>query len=165
MDVTAVLIRNAVPSDLVALVALERETAEAPHWAEIEYSAIVNVDREVDALVRRCLLIAEGESGLLGFAVGKAIGTGKDTVGELESVVVKETARRAGVGKALCEAIVAWSRQQGAQALELEVRAGSKGVIALYSGLGFVVTGRRLAYYQWQVDADVLTRLRLETRK
>ncbi len=56
-------------------------------------------------------------------------------------------------------------RQQGAQALELEVRAGSKGVIALYAGLGFVVAGRRRAYYQGPVDDAVLMRLGLEKGK
>jgi ribosomal-protein-alanine N-acetyltransferase len=157
-------VRDARRQDLDAVMALERNTAEAPHWTEMEYAAIVNADREADALVRRCLLVAEGEGGLIGFAVGKIVGLGRGAVVELESIVVEKASRRAGVGRALCRAVIAWSQQQGAEALELEVRAGSTGAIALYAGLGFVVAGRRRAYYQGPVEDAVLMRLELEKR-
>lgn len=120
-------------ADLAGVVALERGIAEAPHWAEAEYSAIlniakmVNVDSAVDGAVRRCLLVAEAEGRLLGFAVGKVIGSGTDGVGELESVAVDGSARRMGVGRALCRAVFAWCEGQNAEVVELEVRAGSGG--------------------------------------
>ena len=60
------------------MVALERGIAEAPHWAEAEYAAIVDGG---DGALRRCLLVAEGEGRLLGFAVGKVIGSGADRGG------------------------------------------------------------------------------------
>jgi ribosomal-protein-alanine N-acetyltransferase len=158
-------IREAGQQDLGAVVALERDTSEAPHWTEMEYAAIVNADREADALVRRCLLIAEGENRLMGFAVGKIVPSGEGSVAELESIVVQEATRRVGTGRALCTAVIAWSRQQGAAALELEVRAGSRGAIALYTGLGFAVAGRRRAYYREPVEDAVLMRLELVWRK
>jgi ribosomal-protein-alanine N-acetyltransferase len=84
---------------------------------------------------------------MVGFSVGKLIGAESDCVGELESVVVDGEARRCGVGRALCEAVVKWCRSEGAAEIELEVRAGSAGAIALYDGLGFVAVGRRRGYY------------------
>ena len=118
MRVAGFRIRVAEAADLRGVVALERATREAPHWAEAEYAAIVNADGDVDSWVRRCLLVAETEGRLLGFAVGKAIGSGAGSVAELESVAVEAAARREGVGRALCEAVVVWCREQGAAAME-----------------------------------------------
>jgi ribosomal-protein-alanine N-acetyltransferase len=123
---------------------------------------MVDVDGAVGGAVRRCFFVAEkGDGGLVGFAVGKVIGLDAKGVGELESVVVKAEARRAGVGKALCRAVVAWCRGQGVAAVELEVRAGSAGAIALYAGLGFLVAGRRVGYYLAPVEDALLMRLDL----
>jgi ribosomal-protein-alanine N-acetyltransferase len=162
-------------ADVAGVVALERGIVEAPHWAEAVYATIANADGDVeganadgdsdraaDGVVRRCFFVAEAEGGrLVGFAVGKVIGSGADGVGELESVAVEGAVRRMGVGKALCEAVVAWSRGQGAAALELEVRAGSGGAIALYRGLGFAIAGRRAEYYREPAEDAVLMRLDL----
>jgi [ribosomal protein S18]-alanine N-acetyltransferase len=153
-------VRAAEAADLVGVVALERTIAEAPHWAEGEYAAMVHAD-EAGSAVRRCFFVAEAEGRLLGFAVGKVIGSNAEGVAELESVAVTAEARRSGVGKALCAAVVDWCRGQGVGALELEVRAGSAGAIALYSGLGFVVAGRRVGYYREPVEDALLMRLDL----
>jgi ribosomal-protein-alanine N-acetyltransferase len=165
MNAARCRVRVAGAADLAGVVALERAVAEAPHWAETDYSAMVNVDPAADGAVRRCLFVAEADGRLVGFAVGKAIGAGVEIVGELESVVVDLMARRGGVGRALCGAVVAWSIGQGAVALELEVRAGSGGAIALYDGLGFVAVGRRGEYYREPVEDAVLMRLELEKRE
>jgi [ribosomal protein S18]-alanine N-acetyltransferase len=161
MSVARFRVRIAGEGDLAGVVEMERAIAEAPHWAEAEYAAIVNVDRDIDGAIRRCLFVAEAER-LLGFAVGKVIGSGADGVAELESVAVVGAARRSGVGRALCGAVVDWCREQGVGAVELEVRAGSGGAIALYAGLGFVVVGRRAGYYRGPVEDAVLMRLELE---
>jgi ribosomal-protein-alanine N-acetyltransferase len=142
------------------VVVLERGIAEAPHWAEGEYAAMVDVDNAASA-VRRCFFVAEAEGRLLGFAVGKVIGSIAGGVAELESVAVEASARRGGVGKALCAAVADWCRRQGVRALELEVRAGSGGAIALYAGLGFVVAGRRAGYYREPEEDALLMRLDL----
>jgi ribosomal-protein-alanine N-acetyltransferase len=118
---------------------------------------MVGVDK-ADSVVRRCFFVAVAEGRLLGFAVGKVIGS---SVAELESVAVEAAARRGGVGKALCRAVVAWCRGQGVAAVELEVRAGSAGAIALYAGLGFLVAGRRVGYYLAPVEDALLMRLDL----
>jgi ribosomal-protein-alanine N-acetyltransferase len=152
MNADGFTVRSGVAADLEAVVALERVVAEAPHWGEAEYGAMV---AEQSGGLRRCLVVAEAASGLVGFAVGKVIGSERDCLGELESVVVAARARRGGVGRALCEAVVAWCRGQGAAAMELEVRAGSVGAIALYGGLGFVAVGRRRGYYPGIYDLEI----------
>lgn len=151
--------RVAESADVGGVVALERGIAEAPHWAETEYVAIIG--KGDDGAIRRCFFVAEAEGRLLGFAVGKVIGSDADGLGELESVAVEAAARRRGVGRALCAAVADWCKGKGVRALELEVRAGSEGAIALYAGMGFVVAGRRAGYYREPVEDALLMRLDL----
>jgi [ribosomal protein S18]-alanine N-acetyltransferase len=154
-------VRRGNAADLQAIVAVEREVAEAPHWVDYEYAAILSTDGEVEGLVRRRLFVGEADGKLLGFAVGKVLASGGDCVAELESVVVVRAARRIGIGRVLCGEVVSWSKDQTAVALELEVRAGSIGAIALYSSMGFVVVGRRRDYYREPVEDALLMRLDL----
>ena len=164
MRVEGFRVRVAEAADVAGVVALERAIAEAPHWAEGEYAATVDADKAGSA-VRRCFLVAEAEEQLLGFAVGKVIGTDVEAVAELESVAVKASARRGGVGKALCVAVADWCRGKGVKAMELEVRASNGGAIALYGGLGFFVMGRRVGYYREPVEDALLMRLDLISDK
>lgn len=147
-------VRAGVAADLAGVVALERATAEAPHWAESEYAVLVGDGGDY---VRRCLFVAEAEGALVGFAVGSIVAD----VGELESVAVDLRVRRGGVGRALCGAVRDWCRREGAVSVELEVRAASGGAIDLYRGVGFVAVGRRSGYYSEPLDDAVLMRLNL----
>jgi len=158
------LVRAATGGDLAEVLALERGITEASHWTEAEYAAIV-LEGASEGAVRRCFFVAEAEARLLGFAVGKVIGSGRGGIGELESVVVMEKARRAGVGRVLCGSVVDWCRKLGATAVELEVRVGSVGAIALYEGLGFVVSGRRGWYYREPAEDALMMRLDLVKNK
>jgi [ribosomal protein S18]-alanine N-acetyltransferase len=151
-----VRIRAATLEDVGAVLALERSVAEAPHWAEREYGAMV--ESAADEGVRRCLLVAESQGEVVGFAVGRAVG--RDEVsGELESVAVAAGTRRAGTGEALCEAVIAWCMGQGAAAVELEVRSASAGAMALYEKLGFIRVGMRKGYYRGPSDDAVVMRV------
>lgn len=140
--------------DLAGVIALERATAEAPHWSEAEYAAAICRGEDY---VRRRLFVAEADGAVIGFAVGKVAGD----LAELESVAVDLRVRRGGVGGALCEAVIAWCREERAVAVELEVRSASGGAIGLYRGLGFIPVGQRPRYYSDPVDAAVLMRLDL----
>ncbi len=157
MNAVGFRVRMAEAGDLAGVVALERGIAEAPHWAEAEYAAMIRGD----GAVKRSLFVAEVEGRLVGYSVGKVIGSDAESFAELESVAVEAAARRGGVGRALCAAVVEWCAGQGAAVLELEVRAGSAGAIALYGRLGSVVTGRRVGYYRDPVDDALLMRLDL----
>ncbi len=164
MSFPGLRIRAAREADLTAIVALEQSIAEAPHWPEREYVAMLNTDQATTEPVMRCLLVAEAENAecLFGLAVGKIVGPGPKALAEVESIIVDQAARRRGVGTALCAAIAAWSRQRGAATLELEARESNLGAIALYSQLGFVHYGRRRAYYHRPDEDAVLMRLELE---
>ena len=148
-------VRAGVARDIPEILALERSIAEAPHWTEAAYAAAI--DSREDPYLRRCLFVAVQEPAVIGFAVGNLTAD----VAELESVAIAITARRCGVGKALCEAVIQWSRGQNAASIELEVRAAGEPAMALYDSLGFRMVGRRLRYYSHPVDDAVLMRLDL----
>ena len=140
-------------ADLEALLRLERELPEAPHWAAAEYLRIVAAPGTEP--LHRCLLLCRTQPELLGFAVGKVL-AGE---AELETVAVRPSARRKGVGKALCAAVITWAWEHGAATIDLEVRASSAGARALYASLGFVEAGRRPGYYVEPPEDAVLMRL------
>lgn len=147
----SVVIVGAGAEDVAEIVAMEREAVEAPHWPEAVYREMI-ADVAGESVLRRHLLVARCEGVLAGFAVGKVLGE----VAELENVVVAAWARRMGVGRALCGAVVNWAWEQGAAKMELEVRRSSAGARALYRELGFAVTGERRGYYRTPPEDAVL---------
>jgi len=154
-------IRAGHGTDIASVVQLERRTREAPHWLEAEYAAITNSGKNLPFAVRRCLFVAEAEGRLLGFAVGKVLVSEAVVLAELESVAVSVSARRQGVGRELCEAVISWCRELRAAEMELEVRAGSAGAIALYVKLGFFPVGKRAGYYRDPPEDALLMQLKL----
>jgi [ribosomal protein S18]-alanine N-acetyltransferase len=144
-------IRAAVAGDLDGILELERAIREAPHWSKGDYLAAL------EGAAKRCVLVAEVKGQLAGFAV---IAVAAD-VGQLESIAVASRERRRGVGSALCTAVLEWCRGHGARWMQLEVRAGGAGAIALYEGLGFTVTGRRRGYYREPAEDALLMEMEL----
>jgi ribosomal-protein-alanine N-acetyltransferase len=176
MSPAGVQLRRASVADLTGIVALERSIDTAPHWPPASYAAIVESQREPQAdsqfsvqthtgtppdTPKRCLLVAEtlADGEIVGFAVG-LVHPGHETA-ELESVAVAASARRAGIGRALCAAVLGWSREQGAASVTLEVRAGSAAAVALYTGLGFAPAGHRPRYYRDPEDDALILLLPL----
>lgn len=66
------------------------------------------------------------------------------------TIAVAEAWRGRGVGTALMHELEAWARRAGVRKLQLHVRAGNQGAIALYRRLGYAVEGVLAA----QVAAD-----------
>ena len=163
MSASRIELRSAAASDLSAIIALERAADGAPHWPLATYEAILG---EQLAAGQRCLIVAETDAALAGFAVGlmhRIPATDReDRVAELESVVVAPSARRSGIGRALCCAVLDWCRSNRATEVVLEVRAGSAGAIALYAGLGFTQAGRRPRYYRDPDEDALILRLPLD---
>jgi ribosomal-protein-alanine N-acetyltransferase len=152
------VIRPAVESDLDHVVKLERATPTAPHWVHDDYRQALTGG---SADVQRCLLIAAMADTVVGFAVASCIRAGQ-VEAELESVAVQAEWRGRGIGWALCEATLEWSRELGACGMQLEVRAVSKGVHRLYRALGFIETGRRPRYYRDPIDDAVILQCRFQ---
>jgi ribosomal-protein-alanine N-acetyltransferase len=149
-------IRLADRVDVQAVLRLERETPEAPHWPEGTYVAIQLGEQE--EFIQRCLFVAMLGNKLAGFAVGKVF----DFNAELESIAVSVDSRRQGIATELCKTVMRWCREQGADGIDLEVRAGSKGAIQLYERLSFVTVGLRHEYYRDPLEDAVTMRCGLE---
>jgi len=54
--------------------------------------------------------------------------------------------RRAGVGKALIDAVVEWAESRAVRELKLMVTSVNPGAIAFYERLGFSMTGKTAVY-------------------
>ena len=155
-----ITIREGRLEDLDAVVALERATEFAPHWGRAVYRDLLV---QGEGAVPRILMVAEcgeGEAGrrLVGFATGAVATSG---AAELESVVVTSGMRRAGIGFALCQAVMRWSAGQGAEELLLEVRSANKAAFAFYARLGFRELARRPNYYADPADDAVVMQVLL----
>jgi [ribosomal protein S18]-alanine N-acetyltransferase len=158
MSLTQIQLRPATTADLEAILTLERATANAPHWPPATYAEIVATQNTNNP--QRCLIVAHTEDQkdqITGFAVGLINRT--ESTAELETVAVAASARRTGIGRALCTAVLGWCREQGAISIVLEVRASSADAIALYTQLGFVSTGRRPRYYRDPEDDALILHL------
>ena len=145
--------RNGTEEDLARVLEIERGAETAPHWGYAEYARIV----WGEGVVSRCLLVAESDGVVVGFAVGMVTGE----AGELESVAVVGKLRGRGIGGALCRRVMGWCRAERAREVKLEVRVGSVGARELYERLGFVEVGRRRGYYSEPVEDAVLMRVEL----
>jgi ribosomal-protein-alanine N-acetyltransferase len=143
-------VRRGLPTDVAAIVALERACDEAPHWSETVWSEVVEGTLGIEPLRRN--FVSEGVDGMVGFVVVSCSGG----VAELESVAVADHARRKGVGRALCSAAMMWAGGMGARVMELEVRASSVKAVELYRSLGFTERGRRRRYYREPIEDAVL---------
>ena len=80
---------------------------------------------------------------LLGYLVAMP---GVDEV-HLLNITVSPAHQRRGWARFMLDALVLWSRGQGAQTLWLEVRTGNTPARALYTAFGFRQVGVRKAYY------------------
>ena len=180
-------VRVGTAADLQAVLELQRAVPEAPQWGEASYRAALDSGLGESGRARRLLVAVENANGtdqdrgawraqpegldekgaaghmavgVIGFAVGQVMRVGGEVEAEIESVAVAEVQRRGGVGRALCEELLAWFRPMRARRVELEVRLGSGGAIALYRSLGFSEQGRRRGYYVDPADDALLMQLR-----
>lgn len=136
---------RAEPADLEAIRPLDGLSA----------STVRLLANDLAAADRVCVLARDDDTRqVLGYAAAVV------QVGECQllDVAVATGARRQGVASALLEAIDVQARARGATATTLEVAAGNLGAQALYRRHGFVVEGRRVAYYPDGQDALIMWR-------
>lgn len=93
---------------------------------------------------------------LAGWVVMSAGGGEADVM----TIATTEAARGTGIGRILLRTGIDWARDQGAEAVHLEVDERNTSALGLYSSFGFEKWGRRSDYYPG-ADA-VLMRYRLE---
>jgi len=142
-------VRRMTAHDIKAVLALEQQIPEAPHWTLSDYERCVTNSSES---LQRTGFVAEAKGNLLGFCIGKLVAG----IGELESIAVISKAEGQGIGRALLQALAAWAQAGGAARLELEVRATNVRAIRFYERSGFRRESLRAAYYQAPEEDAVL---------
>jgi [ribosomal protein S18]-alanine N-acetyltransferase len=147
------LIRAATPADIPAMRSIAAQAATAPQWDEHEF------DRLFDSESSRLVVVID-EPAVQGFVVAHQIGP----EWELESIAVAPDAQRRGLASALLQHLLETVKQRGGDSVFLEVRESNVPARALYSGHGFVETGRRPRYYQDPDEAAVLYRKVISSR-
>ena len=73
------------------------------------------------------------------------------------NIVVKKSKRKLGIGSALLQKIIKFSKEQKATSITLEVNDKNKPAIALYQKFGFQKVGLRKKYYYHTDDAILMT--------
>ena len=146
-----VRIRPASVADIRGMIALERDSPSAAHWPEPAYARVFSAD----SATRIAIVAEDREASVRGFAIARVVG---EEV-ELENIVVDRKRRNQGLGTRLVERIMEKSKSRNASRLFLEVRESNPAARALYEKCGFVVSGRRRAYYTSpREDAVLYTR-------
>lgn len=154
-------VRPAVPADLDAVVALERENLGDDAWSPALLAPGLAGDLPtVSYLVAEAPAAtgAAAADGTPGPVVGHAVVSVVDDVAELQRISVAAAHRRGGVATALLDAVLVAARAGGANRVLLEVREDNAGALAFYAARGFVEVDRRRRYYRDGATAVVLRR-------
>jgi ribosomal-protein-alanine N-acetyltransferase len=129
-------IRQATPSDLSDILAIERESFADPWSLEMfqaelahPFSFLWIVEEEGEVLAFVCFWFIEDEIHLLDLAVAY-----RHRRGRIASLVIQH--------------LMTWSQGQGGRKIFLEVREGNDAGRQLYQRMGFKVIQRRAGYYQ-----------------
>jgi ribosomal-protein-alanine N-acetyltransferase len=144
-------LRVATTADLARIMELETGTFGTDAWSS---DAMLSDLRNPQCYY----LVADsgGFPGELGGYAGLFAPKGAQE-GDIQTIAVAESARRAGLGRALMNALISVARARGAAEVFLEVRADNPGPKRLYEALGFAEIATRIAYYQPDgVDAIVM---------
>ena len=68
--------------------------------------------------------------------------------GDITDVATHPLYRRMGLGRAVIEKLIEFSKKQRLSCIALEVRASNTPAIKLYESLGFVIEGKRPRFYR-----------------
>ena len=153
------VIRRAVRDDIPALVTLERVLPDhlglSPVFSRLPPTPVEEVIAELEddlAGSRFIYFVAEHEGRVIGSAIGCALvesrgATGLNRppdAGDLAYVAVLPEARGRGAGRALGEAILAWSRDAGYPSVATDWRSTNLEADRAWRNLGFRPSFRRL---------------------
>jgi ribosomal-protein-alanine N-acetyltransferase len=147
------LIRRMAAADVDRAMEIAESLDGAPKWTRSAYLEAI----DPAATRRRVALVAETESGLVGFAVASLLGP----EAELETIAVAAEAHRLGIGRRLVTEMGAELRRADVTKVLLEVRAGNLPALELYRNSGFREIGRRTLYYVDPIEDAVLMSMHL----
>lgn len=142
-------VRKMEVRDIEAILAIQLASPEIAQWSAISYQGVSGGEMAG--------WVSEDDRGVAGFLAAREL------VGETEilNLAVREDVRRRGIGAKLIEAVIAWSRELGAERLMLEVRVSNENAIRFYERHGFVAAGGRTKYYAEPVEDALLLSLAL----
>ena len=140
---SAVTVRRMSASDGSAALSILQESPEAALWSQ--ESLLESADRGI-------AWAAELGGRVTGILIGRAAA---DEF-EILNLAVAKAHRRRGIATQLLAAARESARMAGAEKTYLEVRASNEGAMALYTRMGFRVSGRRPNYYRHPAEDAVL---------
>lgn len=138
-------LRVAGPDDLEIFAALEAEV-----FAEDPWTPYV-IAEELSSPASRYWIATDESGDVVGYGGVKVGGDQADVM----TIGVRAHARGRGIGAAILDALLGWSREAGARDIFLDVRPSNEGAIALYNSRGFVEIGRRPRYFRNPVEEAV----------
>lgn len=138
-------LRGAGPGDLELFAALEAEVFAEDPWTSYM------IAEELSSPASRYLIAMDESGDVAGYGGVKVGGDQADVM----TIGVRAHARGRGIGSAILDALLEWSREAGAREVFLDVRPSNKGAIGLYESRGFVEIGRRPRYFRNPVEEAV----------
>ena len=152
-------IRRATPADIPALVPLElvlpTHLARSPVFSRLvpdtEEEIVAELETDL-ANDRFTFFVAENDSRVIGTSIAASLEVSGGAVnlnrpadaGYLAYAAVLPDARGLGAGRALGEAVLAWSRDQGFRSIATDWRSTNLEADRAWRGMGFRPTFRRL---------------------
>ena len=142
--------REMIALDLPVIVSMEREIYRTDGWTMNQFK------EELAAVPRnRYYIIAQNETNeVVGYAGAFSPNIGLDA--DVLTLTVAPKYRRAGIGRAMLDQLIAWAKMRKAPAIFLEVREGNVEASPLYKSAGFVSISTRSNYYSLGVNAVIM---------
>lgn len=134
-------IRSFRANDVKALAKILQDAEEAAQWPLESYERMARLPGAV-------ALVCEAGNGLTGFLIARQVAD----EAEVLNLAVLTEARRKGQASALLGAAFDQLRRLGVTRAFLEVRESNQPAIAFYRKHGFILFGRRKAYYRDPVE-------------
>lgn len=144
-------LRVAGPDDLELFAVLEAEVFSEDPWTPYM------IAEELSSPASRYWIATDESGDVVGYGGAKVGGDQADVM----TIGVRSHARGRGIGAAILDELLAWSREAGARDIFLDVRPSNEGAIRLYETRGFVEIGRRPRYFRNPVEEAVEMRASL----
>ena len=148
------VVRRAGPGDAAALVELGGDVSSEPErWLITEggWRSVGDERRYLRATRRSpdaAVFVAEAEGRIVGrLSLARDTHPASPHVADL-GLMVAESHRRRGIGRALLQRAVEWAEEAGIAKLELHVFPHNEPAIRLYEEFGFEREGLRRAHYR-----------------
>ena len=142
----SLVIRDARPADIAAIVAIAGDSPSASHWPYSHYESALFQPGYL-------MLVAELQpSEVVGFLLASTA----IEEWELENIAVSAGARRSGVGRALMTALIESARRGKATEIRQEIRESNTAAQRLGLSMGFAQQGRRSDYYVNPIEDALL---------